>query len=158
VRGDFCCGDDGGGDGALLYGITLSRESGQDMERLLLLDAQERGLDAESCSMEKAAAVNASTTSVSVVSASVSAANLNGQACNKSLVSFNIQILVKIVRRLLVLVGPDEFAVLGEIVRRCKQLQTSLPGNLQLVSCHDADVFRSNTTSSEVLSFGYDSL
>ncbi len=33
------------------------------MERLLFLDAQERGLDAESCSMEKAAAVNASNTS-----------------------------------------------------------------------------------------------
>ncbi len=44
-------------------GITLSRESGQDMERLLVLDAEERGLDAESCSMEKAAAVNASNTS-----------------------------------------------------------------------------------------------
>ena len=44
-------------------GSLLSRESGQDMERLLLLDAEERGLDAESCSMEKAAAVNASNTS-----------------------------------------------------------------------------------------------
>jgi hypothetical protein len=87
--------------------------------------------------------------SVSVVSASVSAANLNGQACNKSSVSLNIQILVKIVRRLLVLVGPGESAVLGEIVRRYNQLQISMPGNLQLVSCHDADVFRSNTTSSE---------
>ena len=63
VRGGFCCGDDSVCDGALLYGITLSRESGQDMERLLLLDAEERGLDAESCSVEKAAAVNASNTS-----------------------------------------------------------------------------------------------
>jgi len=62
VRGGFCCGDDGSVDGALLYGITLSRESGQDMERLLLLDAEELGLEAESCSMGKAA-VNASNTS-----------------------------------------------------------------------------------------------
>jgi len=62
VRGGFCCADDGSVDGALLYGITLSRESGQDMERLLLLDAEERGLEAESCSMGKAA-VNASNTS-----------------------------------------------------------------------------------------------
>jgi hypothetical protein len=65
VRGGFCCGDDGVCDDALLYGITLSRESGQDMERLLLLDAEELpgGLDAESCSIGEAAAVNASNTS-----------------------------------------------------------------------------------------------
>ena len=45
-------------------GSLLSRESGQDMERLLLLDAEEwpGGLEAESCSMGKAA-VNASNTS-----------------------------------------------------------------------------------------------
>jgi hypothetical protein len=43
-------------------GSLLSRESGQDMERLLLLDAEELGLEAESCSMGKAA-VNASNTS-----------------------------------------------------------------------------------------------
>jgi len=90
--------------------------------------------------------------SVSVVSASVSAANVNGQGCNQSLISLNIQIPVKIARKLLVLLGMRESPVLGEIIRRCNQLQTFLPGNLQLVSCHDADVFRSNTASSEASS------
>jgi hypothetical protein len=52
-----------GSSDALLYGITPSRESRLEWERLPLLNAEEWGLDTERCSMEKAAAVKASHTS-----------------------------------------------------------------------------------------------
>jgi hypothetical protein len=83
------------------------------------------------------------------VSVSVPVPAAKAQSCNKLSASFYLQIFVKIGKRQLVLVGTDESAVLGEVIRRFHQPVTLMLSNIQLISCRDNRVCVNDITFAE---------